>query len=457
MTAVSPVTFLPDKFHSPRRLQVIEARSREIEEAPQGLYPPSTKLTDDEMDDITWGLRDPSGEKVDEIKALKSPAFWAGVMVRVLNCSKLGLKAVDEETLKPVKRQPPWATRAPCWGMTPWAWKSRLFLGIARQCFTVFQIMSWKNGRPWLIRPLSDQYCDFNPTPYGATQVVYNPDQTREIGTALILDEWRGPGSDIVGSPERQCIVHRYVDDGTASGVSLVEAAADSIGLALAVQRHAASFFGKGGSAAPMVAMEGDEWKDQDAIQGLTAEQHKARRNPGKRHLPTFVGGKASAIQLHYPAKESQLVEKGDQTVRDAARLHGVASQMMGENTTSWGTIAAAQNRMLHQLVLAPMLISVEDTLNWTLPEGQIAKFDTSELINADPDTLADTLTKLKTAGIITANESRAMLRRGLPDHPDGDDLGTGSADEPEPATMPEEPDEPGPQQLSLGTGEPDA
>ena len=83
---------------------------------------------------------------------------------------------------------------------------------------------------------------------------------------------------------------------------------------------------------------------------------------------------------------------------------------------------------MLHSLVLQPMLSCMEAEWNWCLPEGQVAKYDTTDLLHSDVDAWYETVAMLKEKGVITENEARSWLRRGLEPKEGGDELRRPSA-----------------------------
>lgn len=128
------------------------------------------------------------------------------------------------------------------------------------------------------------------------------------------------------------------------TGLSRIEQARQGIGLSMAAEMFAASYFGQGGE--PPVALTSEGNLNTEARKRVL-DSWKQSRAGVRGWLTPFVGeGGLKVEKLGNTNKDSQLLELRGFQVSDMARLFGVPPHLIGdvERSTSWGTGIEQQN-----------------------------------------------------------------------------------------------------------------
>lgn len=121
-------------------------------------------------------------------------------------------------------------------------------------------------------------------------------------------------------------------------------------------------------------------------------------------------------------AEDAQIVERLAYTVRDVARIFGVPTFLLADETRSTFASASAALSYFAGNTLLPWITRLERAFQQSCLTSRVRlRFDLNALLKADPDAFAAALLKMRQGGYITANECRAML--GLPAHADGDTI----------------------------------
>lgn len=157
---------------------------------------------------------------------------------------------------------------------------------------------------------------------------------------------------------------------------------------------------------------EGTELSEAEGAE-LVAGFQAARRENGIAFLQgvTFKREQLSSADL-------ELVDGRAHHATEIARLWNVPVTMIGASP-SGNASALLYSNLTQQLALltseacAPHLRTIEATLSDVIPRGQSVAFDVQRFLRSDPQAAADYAIALKTAGLITADEARAML--GIP------------------------------------------
>ena len=120
--------------------------------------------------------------------------------------------------------------------------------------------------------------------------------------------------------------------------------------------------------------------------------QHQGPNNAGR---PMLLEGGLEVKTLTMPMEEMQLLETRRFQVEEIARVYGVPPFMIGhtDKTTSWGSGVGAMGTGFVRFTLRDHLNAFENEINrkFFRTTRFVARFDTSELENADLKTLFET------------------------------------------------------------------
>ncbi len=333
----------------------------------------------------------------------------------------------DNELVTDPMIRPAWTRRVPIRGFSPWSWKKRSFMAQMTRGFTAYEIVTRHplTRQPDLLEPLSPGYrfltLEDNTGILGYGQprdstspvrVRYSSDGGRSGRADRVLTEWMGP-HDMEGD----CLILRFDDDGTLEGRSILRSANRVLSLAMATAGHAELFHRTGGR--PLWMISAEPGTTQESLDELEQNVGRVRASKYARFQALMVAGKVDVKELTSTAKESQLVEARDLSVREICRLFNYPVQLMGESGTTWGQGMSELKRAVLAFSLRPWLKCITDGLNMTLPDGLTAKFDTAEAQRGDPEKHVESIVKACGGPYKTVNEGRR--EDGLQDIEGGD------------------------------------
>lgn len=196
-------------------------------------------------------------------------------------------------------------------------------------------------------------------------------------------------------------------------GLSVLEAARRSMGIAWSSEASADNFFTRGGAVSGVLSGK--------AI--LTEAQKLQIREQWKEIMAPDVGGVAvlgadmEYTPIHSSAADSQLLESRSFNVAEISRFYGVSPTLLGDLTrSSYATFEATTLDFLTNC-LQPRLTNIEQELNRKLllkREKQVEKmhfaYDTTDLLRCTKVELAQYWQSLIQNGIATVNEVRRKL-----------------------------------------------
>jgi len=221
-------------------------------------------------------------------------------------------------------------------------------------------------------------------------------------------------------------------DDGL-NGISLVDEAADALGIALQADRAAARLFRQGALIRDVLSKEGK--LSPEAIGRLKAqlEEQFSGADNAARTLVLEEGLKYDSVQTN--AKDSQHLETRDHQVEEVARIFGMPRPFLMMDDTSWGSGIEQLGIYFTTYTLDPWLKAWESAIKRVLltdeerRAGFYPKFNERALLRGSMKDQAEFFAKMMGSGgspqIMRQNEARRLL--DLPDHPDGDGLNSGA------------------------------
>jgi HK97 family phage portal protein len=212
---------------------------------------------------------------------------------------------------------------------------------------------------------------------------------------------------------------------GGLRGMSPIEAARQSIGLALVTEKSGGKFFGKGGQVQGVIQMP------QAQSPALAREYVDLMRETWKAHHagtdraydnPGFLTGGATWQNVTMSNEDAQFLQTRAFQVEDiATRFFGVPPNFVGltEKQTSWGTGLEQQSLGFVRFTLLPHIVRLETGLSQLTPRGQFIRLNQRGLIRADSETESKILAQQLEHGVISFNRWRELMDE--PPRPGGD------------------------------------
>lgn len=207
-------------------------------------------------------------------------------------------------------------------------------------------------------------------------------------------------------------------------GKSPLTLACEAIGVALALDKHAASFFGRG--ARPTGALQFPK--------GMGESQYKAIRTAWTTaHESEGVGGRTAILvdstnfqPFSFNSTDSQFIENRKFQILEVARAFRVSPTLLYDlDRATWGNTEQLGREFL-SYTLEPWLRATEGALRRALftdeeRSNHVIRFDRDDLTRADLSTRATVIASLVSSRTINPNEGRRWL--GLAPYDGGDEF----------------------------------
>ena len=219
-------------------------------------------------------------------------------------------------------------------------------------------------------------------------------------------------GETKVLSQEEMIFVPDVLRPGTVRGVSRVEALKENFGLALALEKFAATFFGQGTNLNGVIEFPGN----------LTAEQAENLRNGfdskhrgwRRGHRTGVLSGGATFKTTQVDPESSQSIEARRLAVEDVARAFNIPAHLLNiPGTTSYASVEA-NNLQFITHTLRPIVQKLEDGFSPLLtryPGGETAflKWNLDGFARADIQARTSAYSTMIQAGVMSINDVRRL------------------------------------------------
>jgi HK97 family phage portal protein len=268
------------------------------------------------------------------------------------------------------------------------------------------QVIRTDDGRPYAFRHLPHGVCRREIDDFGDPFFVVTRKDHRQVRLSL---------RDVLYLP-------------APGGASPIGLGKEAIGVAMLLERHAATFFGSGARPSGLFWSEDktpDNEKGSIAIANLLADFRKAFGSEADGRPLILTGGRRYQ-PLTMNSTDAQFIENRVEQTREIARLFGVPPTLLFE--LSKGTMANTEQMAASflQLCLRPWLDRWQDAYATVLlTEEEQDEFYIEAVIDdlqrADAKGKAEIFSKHRAAGNVTANEVRATMN--MPALPGGDVL----------------------------------
>jgi HK97 family phage portal protein len=225
---------------------------------------------------------------------------------------------------------------------------------------------------------------------------------------------------------QKEIIHYRGLTLNGITGMSVIEYAKESIGLAMAAEKHGSTFFGNGATVDGVLSTDASLTKEQTEIYRESWRQVHGGGN--NAHKTAVLGGGLKYQPIALSQKDSQFIESRAFQTREIAAMFGVPSYMLNdlEQAQGWSTLEMRNSDFLIR-GLMPHIRRFEQTI-WRdlLDPAQkkqiFAEFLIEGYLRADSEKRAGYYRIMREIGVYSANEIREMENRNKREDAGGDE-----------------------------------
>ena len=196
-----------------------------------------------------------------------------------------------------------------------------------------------------------------------------------------------------------------YSYPGNLIGISPLRTNSNTYGLALAMERHIAQFYGQGGTPSSVLETDRDLTAEQANILKETwIMNHNRNRKPA-----VLTGGlKWKAISA---SAGSELIDAREQIVNEIARVFRIpAHLLLSKDASNVYSNIESNGLAFIRHTLLPWIRRIEDGLSSLLPGKQFVKLDTDEYSRGDQLSRVRSYQVAISSGVMTPNEARSKM-----------------------------------------------
>lgn len=335
-----------------------------------------------------------SGEDVDETSALEVSAVLAAVSLLADSVASLPLRAIRHVGDR-IERVP-----------TP-AWLDGSATVTRYELIHMIVSSLALHGNAYVFIDRRDGLLPVALTPLHPSNVqvtVINRQRTYTVNGATI-------------GPDEILHLRWWTPPQAAVGLSPIAMQKTTIGLALAMERHLAQFYGEGATPSSVLEVEGDLTADQaKALQATWETQNRRRRRPAvltNGMKWRSISDDAASMEMN-ASRELQIAQ--------VARIFRVPAYMIGargESNTYTNNESAGQHFVTYTLL--PWLRRIETALSGLMAAPRELMFDTAGFLRADQINRYRAHQVGISSGFLTPNEARAV--EGLEPYEGGDEF----------------------------------
>lgn len=342
-----------------------------------------------------------SGETVTVDRALAIPTVWRciGLLATVIaGCPLMVYNKKQEEQVIPVLD--------PNNSSTTYTQYELWELVVAHLCL-------WGNAFVKKVRNGADAITDLVPIVPGIVKVKRGPvDGKHTDGKWFLVEQWKDGACIGIKEYGNWDIMHIPGQgyDGL-QGLSPLQIAAQTYGTALAADKLAARFYGRGTMLSGILNVKAP-LADQEQADEIKKRWRDV--NAGSAHGGDIavLDAETSYQQLTIPPDQLQFLESREWEAEELARMYGIPPHLIGDESksTSWGTGIEQQNIGFVAYTVAGWTSRIEQRVTREIvnTRGQISGFDLTELMKGSTSERFQAYALGIQWGWITRNECRA-------------------------------------------------
>jgi HK97 family phage portal protein len=219
-------------------------------------------------------------------------------------------------------------------------------------------------------------------------------------------------GEDRMLTTDDIIFIPDLVRPGHIRGVSRVEALKENFGLAMALEKYAAKFFGSGTQTSGVIEIPGNATAEQaKAMQEAFDSRHKGW---AKAHKTAVLSGGAQYKPTNIPNDQAQFLDSRRLAVEDVARAFNVPPHLLGLPGTN--TYASVEQNNLAWVThgLRPIVQKIEGALSplmarYSGGEQAFVRFNLDGLLRADINSRMTAFSTGLQSGFLTINDVRRI------------------------------------------------
>jgi HK97 family phage portal protein len=242
--------------------------------------------------------------------------------------------------------------------------------------------------------------------------MVLNPKTVEVKRTAQGRLVFEVQGEDRPLSQDEMIFIPDILRPGTIRGVSRVEALKENFGLALGLEKFAATFFGNGTNLSGVIEYPGNlSFEQAENLRNGFDSKHRGWR---KGHRTGILSGGATFKSTQIDPESSQSIEARRLAVEDVARAFNVPAHMLNvPGTTSYASVEQ-NNLQFITHTLRPIVQKLEDAFSPLMaryPGGDTAfvKWNLDGLARADIQTRTAAYSAMIQMGAMSINDVRRL------------------------------------------------
>jgi HK97 family phage portal protein len=168
------------------------------------------------------------------------------------------------------------------------------------------------------------------------------------------------------------------MEPGSILGINPIEQYRNTLGLAIAGDQYASSFFSNSARPDGVITIEGD--LDEDEAKEVADQWLSHHQGIGNAHLPAIMSGGATFQPISISPKDAQFIEARQLSKADVGSIFRVPQHKLGNVDRS--PVAVDVESQEIEFVRDPLLGYIkryEDAMSALMPAGQFVRFDLSD------------------------------------------------------------------------------
>jgi HK97 family phage portal protein len=242
--------------------------------------------------------------------------------------------------------------------------------------------------------------------------VVLNPTSVQIVRNGIGRLQFNVTGEEQPLTGDDILYIPDILRPGQVRGVSRVTALKENFGLALALEKFAATFFGSGTNLAGVIEFPGNLTQEQaDNLRSGFDSRHSGWSRSNRTGV---LSGGAQFKPTQIDPQQSSLIESRHMAVEDVARAFGVPSHLLAlPGTMSYASVEE-NNRSFLITTISPMVSKIESAISPLMrrsPGGENAyvKFNMDALLRANVQARTAAYSSGLQAGYLTINDVRRL------------------------------------------------
>lgn len=242
------------------------------------------------------------------------------------------------------------------------------------------------------------------------------PDRCRlersETGSVVLRVSTEHAGAIVLPRENVFCLSDGGFDGIT--GMSRIHLARRAIGVGIASDTFAASYYANGAAIGGIIEREGTSKLDPGVIDVLLETFNKTYAGPDRSHKTLFLDGGMTYKPLTLPLADAQFLETRRYQIEEIARWYGVPLHLLNDLTNANYAISYEASKNFVEHTLRPLCVLAEQEANIRLfgarVQGQIySRMNLNGLMRADPKTRGEYYRSLINSGVMSINEVREL------------------------------------------------